>query len=140
MSTLKKNKFIILAINLAFSFSVHAFECNTFNTRHIYKQATVNKKEKLCINNELTKASSKNCQFLKDNKCPFKSIVKKDKAQNFIREIGSPAFNLCHYLKGSPQVYEIEIKGKWMAFDRCFGKNSQEFADANELYDLYMAL
>lgn len=137
---LKKNKLITLISFLTISLSAHSFECKSFNTRYVFNQKAVNKKENLCINTELTKASSKSCQFLKDKKCPFHSIVRKDKADNFVRQIGSPAYNLCHDLEGSPQVYEIEIKGKWLSFDRCFGKNSKEFADANDLYALYMAL
>lgn len=137
---LKRNKILSIVATFFISMSAHSLECSTFNTRYTYKQEKVLKKEMVCVNKELTKASSQNCLVVKNKKCPFKTITKKDKSQTFVSEIGSPAFNLCHNLEGSPQIYEIEIKGTWKTFERCFAKNSQEFADAGELYGLYLAL
>lgn len=137
---LKKNNLITIIAAVTFSFSAYSIECKSFNTRYVDNQQTVLKSETFCVKAESSSASSKNCLFLKNKKCPFHSLTKSDKSEDFITGLGTPAFNLCHKIGGSPQIYEIKINEKWSSYNRCFAKKSQEFVDADELYAYYKTL
>lgn len=121
------------------SVEASAVDCKLYNTRYINEKKSVANKEMICIlaseSSEL--ASSKNCLMLKSKSCPFQNVVKGPEFETFIQEVGSPGFNLCHYLKGSPQLYQIEVQGKWTPFERCFWQNSREFVEVDELIRLY---
>lgn len=138
---LKKNK-LLLTIFALVTVEASAVDCRLYNTRYFNENKSVASKEIICIlaseSSEL--ASSKNCLMLKSKSCPFKNVVKVSEFETFVQEIGSPGFNLCHYLKGSPQLYQIEIQGKWTPFERCFWKNSKEFVEVDELIRFYKSL
>lgn len=123
------------------SFSVSAIECKTYKTRHILKKAIVTKDEKICISKYGgVAASSEKCSELDNKGCPFNNLKKTLEYENFVSELGSPGFNLCHHLAGSPQIYDVKINDKWTRFERCYGKKSVEFVDINRLIQRYRAL
>lgn len=124
-----------------YSISASALECKNFNTRYIDNKKTITKNEKLCVLeiNKVKKAASENCLFATADSCPFSKIKSGPNFRTFIRDVGSPAFNICHELKGSPQFYDIELQGKWEQFERCYWKDSKEFIDIGDLIEIYKA-
>lgn len=139
-NTLKKNKFIITLL-FCYSISASAFDCKSFNIRYIDNKKTILKKEKICLLeiNKVKKAASEKCLFATAKRCPFSKIKTGANFGTFIRDVGSPGFNICHDLKGSPQIYDIEVQGKWEQFERCYWKDSKEFVDIGDLIDIYKA-
>lgn len=137
----KQNKLLVTIFALI-SFEVSALECKLFNTRYIDNKKTISKQENLCVVDyeNSSRASSKNCLMAQVNTCPFHKVKKTLEYESFIQEVGSPGFNLCHYLKGSPQLYEVEIQGKWKPFERCFWKDLKEFSDIDGLITFYKSL
>lgn len=138
---LKKNKMIVSLFFIGLSFSASAIECKTYKTRHVDKKLSVVKNEKICISKYgIVAATSENCKEITNKKCPFKGLTKTLEYSSFVSELGSPGFNLCHYLKGSPQIYEIEIEGNWKPFERCFANKSSDFVDVDGLISYYRSL
>lgn len=137
---LKKNKFILTLI-ICYSVSASAIDCKSFNTRYIDNKKTITKSENLCLLelNKVKKATSKNCLFATAKSCPFSKIKSGANLGTFIRDVGSPGFNICHELKGSPQIYDIKVQGQWEQFERCYWKNSKEFVDISDLIEIYKA-
>lgn len=139
---LKKRNKLLMTLLFVATFDAGAVDCKQYETRHINNKKTVTQKETLCI---LEKkhglvANTKNCLLLKAPTCPFSKIVKGPEYRSFIGEIGAPGFNLCHYLKGSPQLYEIKIDDKWKRFERCIWSDPSDFVEINELITLYRSL
>jgi hypothetical protein len=138
---LKKNKILAAMFFIGLSYSANAIECKTYKTRYINKKSSVVNNEKICITKfgDVT-ATSENCTSITNKKCPFKGLKKSREYRSFVSEIGSPGFNLCHYLEGSPQIYEIQIEEKWKPFERCYFKKSVDFVDIDGLIRYYLSL
>lgn len=132
----------LLLFGSIISFSTFAMECGQFQTKYINESKEVLSKEELCLDvkKKFTGGYSKNCTIVGGPKCPFKAIKKGLAYESFIKEIGSPSFNLCYYLDGQPQMYEIKIKDKWQAFERCYWKDTKEFVELAELVEYYRSL
>ena len=141
---LKKNKLMFFPILMLTSFSLLAKndECGNYKTKYIMEGKPVIKTEELCLHKKKTfeGAYSKNCVIVNGEKCPFKAVKKGMDYQTFIKEIGSPSFNLCYYVGGIPQMYEIEIKGQWKPFERCTWSESKEFIELSDLVEYYRSL
>lgn len=138
---LKKNKIIVSLFFIGLSFSASAIECKTYKTRYIDKKVSIVKSEKICISKYGgVAATSEHCATITNKKCPFKGLTKTLEYNSFISELGSPGFNLCHYLKGSPQIYQIEVDGKWTPFERCYANKSSDFVDIDGLIRYYTSL
>lgn len=117
-------------------------DCQTLKTRHILNGKTIEESETVCLfkRKQNLNASSKNCYPILNSQCQFRTIKKEKDFSSYVTEIGSPGFNLCHALNGSPQLFEIEIKGEWKPFSRCFWQESKEFVDIDELVAYYKTL
>lgn len=141
---LRKNKLITLSALTLLSVNLWAKneECGNHKTKYIMEGKPVVKTEELCLLKKKTfeGAYSKNCLIVNGDKCPFKAVKKGMDYQSFVKEIGSPSFNLCYYVGGTPQLYEIEIKSKWKPFERCFWSESKEFIELAELVEYYRSL
>lgn len=139
---MKAINLVILIILLCSTYPAFSLECAPFKTKHILKGKTITSHEDICLRQTDKKlsASSKKCQMMDKDSCPFSTLKKGPDYQTFVRPQGSPGFNLCHSLEGSPQLYQIEIKGKWMPFERCFWKGTTEFVDIDYLILYYSSL
>ncbi len=141
---LKKNNLIIIVAAIIFPFGLWAKgeECGNYKIKYILDGKPVIKTEELCIHKKKTfdGAYSKNCQVVSADKCPFKAVKKGMDYQSFIKEIGSPSFNLCYYVGGTPQIYEIEVASKWKQFERCTWTETKEFIELSELVEYYRSL
>lgn len=105
-------------------------------TRFVLNKKEITQKEKICIDKDT--ASSPDCVSMMNTKCPFSKIDKNLNYRDFVQPVGSPGFNLCHHLGGSPQLYEIKSKeGKWEQYERCFSKDKKQFVDVDELIKNY---
>jgi len=111
------------------------FACEKLTTRYIDHKKPIIQKEVLCFEDE--KPSSKNCTPILNKKCYFSKIKTDVSFKQFISPMGSPGFGLCYHLGGLPQIYEVEIKGQWKIFDRCFSADKKEFVDIDNLIRLY---
>lgn len=133
---------LLILLSSIISFSSLAIECGQFQTKYINEGKEVLTKEELCIDakKKFTGAYSKNCTIVGGPKCPFKAVKKGLQYESFIKEIGSPSFNLCYYLDGQPQMYEIKYKDKWLGFERCYWKETKEFVELAELVEYYRSL
>lgn len=133
---------LLIILSVLYSFSTNAMECGQFQTKVINDGKDILSKEDICIDvkKKFTGAYSKNCTVVAGPKCPFKAVKKGLAYEGFIKEIGSPSFNLCYYLDGQPQMYEIKYKDKWQAFERCFWKETKEFIELAELVEYYRSL
>ena len=120
------------------SFAFSAFACEEKATRYILNKMPKSQKEEICFSAKLDMANSKECSPVSNPKCWFSKIDKKKKISDYIGPRGSPGFNLCHALKGSPQIYEIELKPNvWRSYSRCFSPNKKHFVDISTLIPLY---
>ena len=141
---LKKSKIIILTALFVLPMALFAKveECAKYKTKYINEGKPVIATEELCIHKKKSfeGAYSKNCQIVNHEKCPFKAVKKGMDYQSFIKEIGSPSFNLCYYVGGTPQLYEIEVAGKWKPFERCTLTETKEFIELAELVEYYRSL
>lgn len=108
-------------------------------TRFILNKKVINQNEKVCIDGNT--ANSPECISMMNTKCPFSEIDKNLNYRDFILPVGSPGFNICHHLGGSPQSYEIKTKsGKWEHYERCFSKDKKHFVDIDSLIKNYQFL
>lgn len=139
---LRKNNMITLVLSLIVSMKVSAVECGSFNTKYILNGNTVTASEKLClrVTKEQTSAFSEKCHMMDKNICPFSKLKKGPAFETFVKPQGSPGFNLCHHIEGSPQLYQIEVNGKLLPYERCFWKDSSEFVDIDYLILYYKSL
>ena len=113
-----------------------SFACEVMPTRFILNKKVINQNEKVCI--EGNTANSRECISMMNPKCPFSEIDKNLNYRDFVLPVGSPGFNICHHLGGSPQLYEIKMKsGKWEHYERCFSKDKKHFIDVDNLVKNY---
>jgi len=134
---LKKNKFILSTFLLVFSSSVFC-NCEKYPVRWVQNKKTIEKTENICLMGR--HANSIDCSPLVQKSCPFSALKKSKEFNDMIKPLGSPGFNLCHTLEGSPQLYEIKINNEWKRFERCFWKKTQSFVDIDELVSFYKTL
>jgi hypothetical protein len=126
-----------------FLFSFNAYSnCGKFKTCWVQERKTREKTEELCIDemNKGLRIFSSDCYPLIQKSCPFSALKKGKAFSEMFQPIGSPGFNLCHSLEGSPQMYEIKIGSDWKNVERCFWKKTKSFVDLSELIEFYKAL
>lgn len=140
---LRKNNLILISLfSIPLNLLAKTDECANYKTKYIMEGKPVIKNEDLCLykKKSFEGAYSKNCQVVNADKCPFRAVKKGMDYQTFIKEIGSPSFNLCYYVGGTPQIYEIEVANKWKQFERCTWADSKEFIELAELVEYYRSL
>lgn len=138
---LKKNKLItfLLTVFTVTSSLAASNECQQRNIRFLNNKKMVMKRESVCLLKE-DSGSSKNCMLPNIPACPFSKIKKDLSYDSFLSEISTPGINLCTHLGGRAEAYEMAVRGKWLPYERCIYKNTQEFVELNELIRYYKTL
>lgn len=132
---MKKLTIILLFIS-ANVFSAESL-CKVVRTKYIFDGQEKTQSETICFIERF--ASSKECFPLVEKNCYFSNIDKKITRSLVFKKIGQPGFRLCHLLNGSPQLYEIYLRKKWIPFERCYAPDRHSFADIDELMRLYQS-